>query len=105
MTRSQAQFDAGFRAGVLTVLHDWRQRSRILILAFWVLFCLPVGAFTLMGHTNNAFYYAPLVVGTAMVGYFFWLVDRELTSKIKLVEAAATAAAPAPVAPKQALPA
>lgn len=75
-------YEAGYQAGVTMVLRDWRNRSRLVLLAVWIAFCLPVGLWTLTMQADNIRYYIPLVLGSVLLGYLYWVVDTDLMRKL-----------------------
>lgn len=82
MGKTDNAFEAGYQAGVTMVLRDWRHRSRLILLAVWIAFCLPVGLWTLTMQADNIRYYIPLALGTALLGYLYWVVDTDLMRKL-----------------------
>jgi 4-hydroxybenzoate polyprenyltransferase len=82
MAKPSAAYEAGYQAGVTMVLRDWRRRSRLVLLAVWIAFCLPVGLWTMTMEADNIRYYIPLVLGTALLGYLYWIVDTDLMRKL-----------------------
>ncbi len=82
MAGNNATFEAGYQAGVTMVLRDWRHRSRLILLAIWIAFCLPVGLFTMTLQADNIRYYIPLGLGTALLAYLYWVIDTDLMRKL-----------------------
>ncbi|MDR3511567.1 MAG: hypothetical protein P4L73_08035 [Caulobacteraceae bacterium] len=88
MQTPQTEFDAGFRAGALSMLQAWRQRSGLILFAVWALLCVPFGASALIHHLNDVIFYVPLVGGTLVLAYFHSIVDHEVRVKIRRLETA-----------------
>lgn len=87
-TSQTTDFDEGFRAGALSTLQAWRQRSGLILFAVWALLCVPFGASVLIHHLDDVIFYAPLVGGTAVLVYFHAIVDHEVTARIRRLEGA-----------------
>jgi hypothetical protein len=88
METPEAVFDAGYRAGALSTLQVWRQRSGLVLFAVWTLLCVPFGAGALIHHLDDVVFYVPLVGGTAVLLYFNYIVDHEVKGKIRMLETA-----------------
>lgn len=88
MDVSHTEFDDGFRAGALSMLHAWRQRSGLILFAVWALLCVPFGAVLAAQHPADVLYWTPLVGGTAVLLYFHSIVDHEVKAKIRRLELA-----------------
>lgn len=82
MEKTSKGYQAGYRAGVATVLRDWRHRSRLVLLAIWIGLCLPVGLYTVIMRADNVRYYIPLVLGTVLLAYLHLIIDADLRRKL-----------------------
>lgn len=88
MVVPSTDFEAGFRAGALSMLQAWRQRSGLILFAVWALLCVPFGASMLIHHLDDGIFYVPLVGGTAVLVYFHAIVDHEVRARIRGLESA-----------------
>lgn len=88
MIAPKLEFDAGFRAGALSTLQAWRQRTGLILFAAWALLCVPVGAAFAAQRPGDLLYWAPLVGGTAVLAYFHAIVDHEVKARMRQVETA-----------------